>query len=107
MGPPNEEQTAAWELVKLGKVKVTSRHDAPSGGVIFVGNAESKPVEALIDPDGRIRKGKCLCGHHQKAGLRMGPCRHLLALRQHAWQGENQPNNADAWYQGLQRWANS
>lgn len=81
LGPENAELVASRELVKLGRVKIESKVDAPGGGTIYVGKAESKPVELLIDVEGRIKRGRCLCGHFQKAGLRMGPCRHLLALR--------------------------
>ena len=35
----------------------------------------------LLDADGIIKRGKCKCSHHFKGGLRMGPCRHLLAMR--------------------------
>ena len=63
---------------------------APTGGVVLTGVADHKPVEILLDADGRIKRGRCLCGHHQKAGLRMGPCRHLLALRILAWR-QTQP----------------
>lgn len=81
LGPENDELIASREIVQRGRVSIESRVAAPSGGTIYVGKAESKPVELLIDPDGRIKRGRCLCGHFQKAGLRMGPCRHLLALR--------------------------
>lgn len=81
LGPENEELVASRELVRRGRVEIESRVGAPGGGTIYVGKAESKPVELLIDPDGRIKRGRCLCGHFQRAGLRMGPCRHLLALR--------------------------
>jgi hypothetical protein len=81
LGPENEELTASREIVRRGRVTIESRIGAPGGGTIYVGKAESKPVELLIDPDGRIKRGKCLCGHFQRAGLRRGPCRHLLALR--------------------------
>jgi hypothetical protein len=89
LGPENEELVASREIVRKGNVKIDSRVGAPSGGTIYVGKAESKPVELLIDPDGRIKRGRCLCGHFQKAGLRMGPCRHLLALR---WLAFNSPS---------------
>ncbi len=81
LGPENEEVVASREIVRRGRVTLEGRVGAPGGGTIFTGKAESKPVELLIDPDGRIKRGRCLCGHFQKAGLRMGPCRHLLALR--------------------------
>ncbi len=90
LGPPNAEAVGAQDLVRGGKVTVDSRLTAPAGGSVLTGVAGHKPVEVLLDADGRIKRGRCLCGHHQKAGLRMGPCRHLLALRALAWR-QNQP----------------
>jgi hypothetical protein len=90
LGPENPESVGAKELLALRRVTVDSRIQAPAGGVVLTGVADHKPVEILLDSDGRIKRGRCLCGHHQKAGLRMGPCRHLLALRMLAWR-QNQP----------------
>ena len=81
LGPENPELVASREILQRGRAAIESRVPAPGGGTIYVGKAESKPVELLIDAEGRIKRGRCLCGHFQKAGLRMGPCRHLLALR--------------------------
>ncbi|MBC8012397.1 MAG: metal-binding protein [Burkholderiales bacterium] len=84
LGPENAEVVASREIVRAGHVTVESRVAAPGGGSIFTGKAESTPVELLLDNEGRIKRGRCLCGHFRKAGLRMGPCRHLLALRRQA-----------------------
>ncbi len=101
LGPENEEVTASREIVLRKRVTLDSRVAAPGGGVIFTGQAESKPVELLIDSDGRIKRGRCLCGHFQKAGLRAGPCRHLLALRWVAFnEATPQPAAAD-WFARL------
>ncbi len=91
LGPENAELVASREIIACKRVELSSRVAAPNGGTIFVGKAESKPVELLIDSDGRIKRGRCLCGHFQKAGLRMGPCRHLLALRKLAFQETAEP----------------
>ena len=48
---------------------------------MIIGKVDYKPVEILVDPDDRIKRGKCVCGHFQKYGLRNGPCRHMIALR--------------------------
>jgi hypothetical protein len=109
MGPENPEQVASRQILARKQAKIESRTDAPNGGKIFTGIAESKPVELLVDSDGRIKRGKCMCSHHFKAGLRMGPCRHLLALRGLAWQ-EQQAGvapSAQNWYEQLQQWAAS
>lgn len=81
LGPPNAEFAAASELLRQKRAILESTVAAPTGGFIFTGKVETKPVEVLVDSDGRIKRGRCLCGHHQRAGIRMGPCRHLLALR--------------------------
>ena len=38
-------------------------------------------VDALIDGDERLAKGKCSCNFYQQNQLRQGPCEHILALR--------------------------
>ena len=43
-------------------------------------NAE-KRIELMLDSVGIIQRGKCKCSHHFKNALRMGPCRHLQAVR--------------------------
>ncbi|MES2708799.1 MAG: metal-binding protein [Verrucomicrobiota bacterium] len=103
MGPENEESAAARKLTAAGRVKLESVEDAPRGGKVFTGRVETKPVELLLDADGGIRRGKCLCGHHRMAGLRRGPCRHLLALRTAALQksGAGVEESASGWYQRL------
>ncbi len=105
IGPDNPEQTASLELLARGKVILESQADAPNGGKIYIGKVEGKPVELLVDADGRIRRGKCICSHHYKAGIRMGPCRHLLALRRVATSRGELVSSAAAWYQRLQSWA--
>ncbi len=91
LGPENAEVVASRDIIRKSAVSLDSRTDAPGGGVIFTGKADHKPVELLLDPDGRIKRARCLCGHFQKAGLRMGPCRHVLALRWLALQPESVP----------------
>jgi len=87
--------------LRKGRVLVESRVVSPTGGVIYTGKVESKPVELLIDADGRMKRARCLCGHFQKAGLRMGPCRHLLALRAAAFNQSPEPAAADQWFAQL------
>lgn len=87
LGPENEEFAAMRDLLVRKRAVLEGTVAAPSGGFIFTGKVDTKPVEVFVDTDGRIKRGRCLCGHHQRAGLRMGPCRHLLALR---WLALNQ-----------------
>jgi len=101
LGPEDEEVTASREILRRGRAALESRVASPTGGVIFTGKVETKPVELLIDADGRINRGRCLCGHFQKAGLRMGPCRHLLALRWVAFNQTPEPAAASDWFSRL------
>ncbi len=106
VGPENEELAASRTIVDHRLVRIESRTAAPSGGTIFTGNAEGKPVEMLIDADNRIRRGRCVCSHHFKGGLRMGPCRHLLALRAAVLRGDGVSEaSAGDWLTRLRKWA--
>ncbi len=100
MGPENPELIASRQIIARGRVKLESTQDAPNGGKLYIGNSESTPIELLIDPDGRIRRGKCLCIHHQRGGIRRGPCRHLLALRALVWRSGKSgvAEKSDRWY---------
>jgi len=80
-GPPNSELVAAGPLLSGRRATVTSRETVPCVGTLLTGTTDNAKVELLIDPDGRIRRGKCVCTHFRRYGLRNGPCRHMLALR--------------------------
>jgi hypothetical protein len=103
LGPENEESAASKEILIRKKAKIDSQAEAPHGGKVFTGVAEGKPVELLLDADGRIKRGKCVCSHHFKSGLRAGPCRHLLALRALARRDQQTgvDNSLAGWYQQL------
>jgi len=103
LGPENEELTASKEILLRKKARIDGRTEAPNGGAIFTGVAEGKPVELLIDTDGRIKRGKCPCPHHYKFGLHTGPCRHLLALRGLALREKQSAAESSlaGWYQQL------
>jgi hypothetical protein len=102
LGPENEELTASKEILLRKRAKIDSRTQA-AGGLLLTGVADSKPVELFLNADGLIKRGKCVCSHHYKFGIRAGPCRHLLALRTLAMQ-EKEPaveNSLAGWYQQL------
>jgi hypothetical protein len=80
LGPENPELTASKEILLRKKAKIDSRTQA-AGGFLVTGVADGKPVELFLNADGLIKRGKCVCSHHYKFGIRAGPCRHLLALR--------------------------
>lgn len=81
LGPEDPETVAARTLLAELKVVVEQRIQAPRGAVVHTAKVAGTPVEMLVDADGRLRRARCLCGHFRKAGLRMGPCRHVQALR--------------------------
>ncbi len=109
MGPPNAELTGASELIARRKVRIESKQDIGGGRLLLSGKADDKPCEVLVDADGAIRRGKCVCGHFRKAGIRMGPCRHLQALR--TWAAEEDARaqrTADeglSWYDKMLKWS--
>jgi hypothetical protein len=80
LGPENEELTEARNLMLTDNATVAST-ERLERGVVLTGKVQSHVVEILIDLDGRIRRGKCQCGHFRRFGIRNGPCRHMIALR--------------------------
>jgi hypothetical protein len=80
LGPENPELAGARQLSLTSKVVLesTQKHER---GFVLAGKVEARPVEVLIDLDGRIRRGKCNCSHYREFGIRNGPCRHMIALR--------------------------
>jgi len=99
VGPENPELVASRDLVARGRVRIASLDEAPAGGKLVTGQCDNKPVEMLLDADGRIKRGKCNCSHFYRGGLRMGPCRHLLALRAVVLQSPKQQASVNAWYE--------
>ena len=81
LGPEDPEVIGARLLVATKKFELTDRQDGPNLTRATIGKVEGKPVEILVDSDDRIKRGKCVCGHFRKYGLRNGPCRHMIALR--------------------------
>lgn len=77
IGPEPEEMRGLREVLASGKAKIESRTEIPGVGVLIQGHA----VEVLVDFDGRVKRGKCLCGWYRKYGVKNGPCRHMMALR--------------------------
>ena len=74
--------------------------------MLYAGDSEGKPIEILLTADGLIKRGKCNCSHHYKGGLRMGPCRHLLALRSLILQAATLTEaSSQSWFDRLQKWA--
>jgi hypothetical protein len=102
LGPENEELTTSKEILSRKKAKIDSRTQA-AGGFLVTGVADGKPVELFLNADGLIKRGKCVCSHHFKFGIRAGPCRHLLALRTLAMRETESgvETSLAGWYQQL------
>lgn len=99
IGSESPETVGAKELVASLAVKVT--RDEEKGGLrILTGKVGDRPVELVLDGDGRMIRAKCSCSHHFKGGLRKGPCRHLQALRTTAL-GEKGQKTLEKWYEYL------
>jgi hypothetical protein len=80
LGPENPELNGARQLMLTHEATLESG-ERTERGALLTGKVESTPVEILVDLDGRIRRGKCLCGHFRRFGIRNGPCRHMIVLR--------------------------
>ncbi|HEX4796802.1 MAG TPA: SWIM zinc finger family protein [Humisphaera sp.] len=101
MGPEHPELAAARQIMARNRADLSSREEAPNNGYILAGKVDNDPVEILIDADGRIRRGKCVCGHFRKFGIRNGPCRHMLALRWRASAKALEAYRASNWYKEI------
>jgi hypothetical protein len=80
LGPENPELAGARHLLLAAKSSLDSTQRVDRG-MLLTGKVDNSPVEIMIDLDGRIRRGKCVCGHYKTFGIRNGPCRHMIALR--------------------------
>jgi hypothetical protein len=101
LGPEDDEVAAARKLVAERKVELVDRQDGPDLTRAIIGKVESKPVEILVDADDRIKRGKCLCGHYLKFGMRSGPCRHMIALRWSVSAHGHRAFEQSGWYNRL------
>lgn len=98
VSPDNPETVAAKTLA--GTARVTRDERTPTGLRVLEGNVPDRPVQLLLDGDGRMLRGKCTCSHHFHNGLRRGPCRHLQALRTAALGGVSR-SNLQQWFEHL------
>jgi hypothetical protein len=81
IGPENAELAAGRVLSADKRSQVNKREALGTGNRFIGGSVESTPVEVILDGEGQIKRGKCLCGHFKTYGIRNGPCRHMIALR--------------------------
>ena len=112
LGPPSPELSAAKNLLRTGNVKITEKKDLDRGAVLLVGKVENQKPEVLIDGDGRIKRGKCMCSHYRTYSFRNGPCRHMIAMHRkllgisEGGERERKGELLDAWFSGLRgRWS--
>lgn len=100
-GAEHPELAGARQIMEKNRASLESRQEAPGGGYILGGKVDGDLVEILLDADQRIRRGKCICGHYRKYGLKNGPCRHMLALRWRASITALEAYRASTWYNRL------
>ncbi len=100
IGPENPETEAARSLVAGRQIHVLRDEPTPKGLRLLAGKVSDRPVELLLDADGRMVRGQCTCSHHYKGGLRRGPCRHLQALRNSVLGGDR-PSTLERWFERL------
>jgi hypothetical protein len=82
IGPPHEELIGVQQILERRRIEIESSLELPRGGRIITAKVDGTPAEVLIDADGRIKRGKCLCGWFRRFGMKNGPCRHMMAIRQ-------------------------
>ena len=97
------EQVAARVLRINKKISIKSNTAGPRGGWILTAESEGHSVEALIDADAMVKRGKCTCSWHFKFGIRNGPCRHIQALRDEVFQTAIAGDEND-WYEKRLVW---
>lgn len=96
------ETDAAKILIADKACKLVRDERSTSGLRIMAGEFRgmSKPVEAVLDLDGRIIRGKCTCSHHFQFGLKRGPCRHLQTVRA-ATKEDRREATLEGWFKQL------
>jgi predicted nucleic acid-binding Zn finger protein len=68
-------------------VKVTKVHEVVGTGTRLHGEVVDREAvrsffpSFLLDLEGRVREASCGCPTYKRAGMREGPCEHMIALR--------------------------
>lgn len=79
---PGAEEQEGIELHRNGAVVFTE--DSSSEGrrkrIADVADKVARSTTLETDPDGRVIYAACTCGHFRANRLRLGPCRHMVAL---------------------------
>lgn len=109
LGPESPELIASRELLARGQTSLASREELKAGGALLKGKSGNQTIELSLDADGRMHRAKCGCSQFRRGGLRQGPCRHLLALRDLALQepagARDEASTLDDWFRRWQTWA--
>lgn len=105
IGGRDPELAAGVELASGGKVRVTRDEPLPRNARMLAGHVEKVECELVLDAEARIKRAKCVCSHHRRAGIRRGPCRHLIALRMVATSspGDAPPARGELWQRVVER----
>ncbi len=81
-------EAQAHRLLSQGDagVRLSKVHERPDGVEISgeVADAESRRTllpRFVMDAEGRVREAACTCPAVRRAGMREGPCEHMIALR--------------------------
>ena len=102
IGRPNPQRVQAEQYLANNVIRDRRVEDLGDGRVAITGKIAWITPRVVVDADGVIVDGACECDHHRRAGLRRGPCGHLIALRD---AGERP--TADAWYRRMTQWASA
>jgi hypothetical protein len=103
LGPEHEELSGARAIMQRKRVELTGREYGEGNVMVLSGKVESNLVEIMVDADQRIKRGKCICGHHKKYGMRNGPCRHMIALRWGSSVSGIEAYQKSGWYEQMRR----
>lgn len=74
-------------LAEKNAVKFTKLHEIAGEGVEIHGDVNDKAASRAVSPkftidlEGRVIGAACGCPHYRRAGMREGPCEHMIALR--------------------------
>ena len=83
----SEEEQEAFVLEATGQVQVTAHRKGDRQNVIEGRVADSGHTfepRLVINGDLQLTDAKCSCDKFKAAGIKKGPCQHMLALRMHA-----------------------
>jgi hypothetical protein len=84
----NEREQRAHRLLDgAAEVAITKLHEIAGEGVEIHGNVDDREAHRsfaphfMLDLEGRVKDAACGCPTFRRAGLREGPCEHMIALR--------------------------